>query len=174
MNCSDVNCIYAQIKDQPNFCDDAEVGQIKSDESSEHNENNSTTSVETGSHTFLNISSLAAKVVESGDIEGTIMSFFENLDVENLDVDLSNGVIEGEEWINIGKSIEHFFDAPVALYRHDGTILACSVFTKVEDEAVEDTTTDVATASDASRADYVSVAWVVALASAIGATAFLN
>ncbi len=35
-------------------------------------------------------------------------------------------------YIDIGKPVSHFFDTPMALHHHDGTILACSIFTEVK------------------------------------------
>ena len=47
--------------------------------------------------------------------------------------------IQGVKYINIDKPIAHFFDTPMALHHHDGTILACSIFTEVTDDSSDAT-----------------------------------
>ena len=46
-----------------------------------------------------------------------------------------DGVIEGVNYIDIGKSISHFFNKTATLNRYDGKILGCSTFTEVTSDA---------------------------------------
>ena len=131
LNCSAVNCVFSAdiIKNQPNFCESAKIGQIM----------NSTNDDAAGSQTFLEITSLSllddiGQALDGVDLQSEIMTLFENFNIDIPDV------IEGAVYINIGKPVTYFFDAPMALHRQDETMLACSVFTEVEAAAEEDTT----------------------------------
>ena len=141
LNCSAVNCFSADIiKNQPNFCDSAKIGQIMNDEPSDQGDN-TTTGDTAESYTFLapEISSLLddiGQALDGVDLQSEIMTLMEKLNIEIPDV------IEGVMYINIGKPVTYFFDAPMALYGPDERLLACSVFTEAEVEAAaeEDTT----------------------------------
>ena len=102
------------------------------------------------------------------------MSLLDNVD--------EAGAIVGVKYINIGKSVAHFFDTPMALHRHDGTILACSIFTEVKDDSsdatdkIDDTGEVVPNDKDTSGAISCHVAlstFAVIISSAVAFIAYL-
>ena len=101
------------------------------------------------------------------------MSLLDNVD--------EAGAIVGVKYINIGKSVAHFFDTPMALHRHDGTILACSIFTEVKDspdetDKIDDTGEVVPNDKDTSGAISCHVAlstFAVIISSAVAFIAYL-
>jgi hypothetical protein len=156
LNCSAVNCFSADIiKNQPNFCSSAKIGQIVNDELSDQGDNSTAAAAE--SYTFLDL-----EVSSLLDDIGQDLSLMENLNIEIPDV------VEGVVYINIGKPVVHFFDAPMALYDQDGRMLACSVFTEAEVKAAaeEDTTSD--------ASSYRAAMWTIMAVFVSSAVALIN
>ncbi len=115
LNCTEVgNCLRAELKDRFNNCDEVEI-EIEQLENDEPEDTDVT----------------AAEVEGDGDETNNIILKIQSL-LENVD---EAGVIEGVKYINIGKSIAHFFNKTVTLNRHDGKILGCSTFTEVTSDA---------------------------------------
>ena len=140
MNCSDDKCFHGELKDQPDYCDGVEVGQLEDDEPEDTDISAADGDGDEGNHIILKILSL----------------------LENIDQD---GVIEGVRYIDIRKPITHFFDKSVALHRHDGKILACSTFTEVKSEADDAIPSD--NTSDGSSMNVALLSAVVLVSSTV-------
>ena len=132
LSCSIKECLHVEIKDDPAYCDGVEIGQLENDEPDP---------AEVVNHIILNIQSLLGNMDEAGVAE----SMLENVQAAlgNIDINIGkilsllgiideSGFAEGVGYIDIGKPVSHFFDTPMALHHHDGTILACSIFTEVK------------------------------------------
>jgi hypothetical protein len=140
LNCSDNKCFHAELKDQPDYCDGVETGQLENDEPEDTDVSAAEGDGDEGNHIILKILSL----------------------LENIDED---GVIEGLRYIDIRKPITHFFDKSVALHRHDGKILACSTFTEVKSEADDAIPSD--NTSDGSSMNVALLSAVVLVSSTV-------
>ena len=107
LNCSSEDeCVHGKLKeDDANYCDGVHIGQLENAESD-----------------VTDISDAAA------EDDNIILKILSEL-LGNVD---EAGVVEAVNYINIGKPVSDFFDTPMALLRHDGTILACSVFAEVK------------------------------------------
>ena len=131
LSCSIDKCFHVEIKDDPAYCDGVEIGQLENDEPGVTD----TSGSDVDNHIILSIQSLIGNMNEAG-VPENVQTALGNIDMGKilslLGVIDESGFAEGVGYIDIGMPVSQFFDTPMALHHHDGTILACSIFTEVK------------------------------------------